>query len=254
MPAFQKFSGTSVIPLDTYSGQVSVGKFLDAIGSGFSSWVSYALIIGLFVNIILIALRKWTNVHSLMITGHVMFQQAAVVVPVIFVLMFSKGAGLIDEKGVVSLGAQLGNNNIFWITIRCLLRCCFISYNQRNWCSYTKCWFCSWPPTNVWCFAIAYKIGKYFGKAEQSSENRKMPKGLKVFEDNIFTQAVLILLVFLILILIIQFAPGLDESVRFAGKNGLVTNGYGPWKVGGKQCLLSCTINSWFIPISSFLL
>ncbi|WP_429979318.1 PTS transporter subunit IIC, partial [Mycoplasmopsis bovis] len=31
--------------------------------------------------------------------------------------------------------------------------------------------------------AIAYKIGKYFGKAEQSSENRKMPKGLKVFED-----------------------------------------------------------------------
>ncbi len=44
---------------------------------------------------------------------------------------------------------------------------------------------------------------------------------------------VLILLVFLILILIIQFAPGLDESVRFAGKNGLVTNGYGPWKVGG---------------------
>nr|WP_307911374.1 PTS transporter subunit IIC [Mycoplasmopsis bovis] len=117
--------------------------------------------------------------------------------------------------------------------MRCLLRCCFISYNQRNWCSYTKCWFCSWPPTNVWCFAIAYKIGKYFGKAEQSSENRKMPKGLKVFEDNIFTQAVLILLVFLILILIIQFAPGLDESVRFAGKNGLVTNGYGPWKVGG---------------------
>ncbi len=57
-----------------------------------------------------------------------------------------------------------------------------------------------------------------------------MPKGLKVFEDNIFTQAVLILLVFLILILIIQFAPGLDESVRFAGKNGLVTNGYGPLK------------------------
>ncbi|WP_429983173.1 PTS transporter subunit IIC, partial [Mycoplasmopsis bovis] len=98
----QIFSGTSVIPLDTYSGQVSAGKFLDAIGSGFSSWVSYALIIGLFVNIILIALRKWTNVHSLMITGHVMFQQAAVVVPVIFVLMFSKGAGLIDEKGVVS--------------------------------------------------------------------------------------------------------------------------------------------------------
>nr|WP_307918586.1 PTS transporter subunit IIC [Mycoplasmopsis bovis] len=95
--------------------------------------------------------------------------------------------------------------------MRCLLRCCFISYNQRNWCSYTKCWFCSWPPTNVWCFAIAYKIGKYFGKAEQSSENRKMPKGLKVFEDNIFTQAVLILLVFLILILIIQFAPGLER-------------------------------------------
>lgn len=230
--AFQKFSGTSVIPLDTYSGQVSVGKFLDAIGSGFSSWVSYALIIGLFVNIILIALRKWTNVHSLMITGHVMFQQAAVVVPVIFVLMFSKGAGLIDEKGVVSLGAQLGTIifsglllGVYWGVAS--------SATIKGTDAVTQNAGFAVGHQQMFGAAIAYKIGKYFGKAEQSSENRKMPKGLKVFEDNIFTQAVLILLVFLILILIIQFAPGLDESVRFAGKNGLVTNGYGPWKVGG---------------------
>ncbi len=130
--AFQKFSGTSVIPLDTYSGQVSVGKFLDAIGSGFSSWVSYALIIGLFVNIILIALRKWTNVHSLMITGHVMFQQARSCCTSYICINVFKRRWTNWWKRCSIIRCAIRNNNIFWITIRCLLRCCFISLQSKE--------------------------------------------------------------------------------------------------------------------------
>lgn len=50
-----------------------VGKFLDVVGNGFLLWVLYVLIIGLFVNIIFIVLRKWINVYLLMIIGYVMF-------------------------------------------------------------------------------------------------------------------------------------------------------------------------------------
>ncbi|MFL1038027.1 PTS transporter subunit IIC [Mycoplasmopsis synoviae] len=35
----------------------------------------------------MVALRKFTNMHSIMLTGHVMFQQS-VVVPVVYFLIF----------------------------------------------------------------------------------------------------------------------------------------------------------------------
>lgn len=54
--------------------------------------------------------------------------------------------------------------------------------------------------------AIAYKIGKYFGRAEDDAENRRLPKAFRIFEDNIFTQTLIIALLFLIFVLVIQFS------------------------------------------------
>ncbi|WP_029513391.1 PTS ascorbate transporter subunit IIC [Mycoplasmopsis primatum] len=224
--------GSSIIPLDTYLGQVSAESFLDSVGNGYASWLSYALIIGLAINIILIALKKWTNVHSLMITGHVMFQQAAATVPIVLVLMFSTGYGMTDSTGALTIGAQIGTIVFSGVLLGTYWGVASTSTIKGADVVTQGAGFAV-GHQQMWGAAIAYKIGKYFGKADDSSENRKMPKGLKVFEDNIFTQSMLILLVFIVLILIIQFAPGYD-SLRFGDSNGFVNGAlYGAWKVGG---------------------
>lgn len=226
-----KSGGTDIIPLDTYLGQVSAESFLNSVGNGFASWLSYALIIGLAINIVLIALKKWTNVHSLMITGHVMFQQAAATVPIVLVLMFSTGKGMTDATGALTVGAQIGTILFSGILLGTYWGVASTSTIKGADVATQGAGFAV-GHQQMWGAAIAYKIGKYFGKVEDSSENRKMPKGLKVFEDNIFTQSILILLVFVVLILIIQFAPGY-EHCRFGVKGFVDGSKYGAWKVGG---------------------
>ncbi|MBZ4212683.1 PTS ascorbate transporter subunit IIC [Mycoplasma sp. U97] len=231
--AFSKFSGVAVTPLDTYLGHTSSGAFLDSVGAGFSSWISYALIIGLFINIALIALRKYTNVRSLMITGHVMFQQAAVVVPVVLILLFSQGAGMRDASGAVSVGAQIGTILFSGILLGIYWGVASTSTIKGSDVVTQGAGFAV-GHQQMFGVAIAYEIGRYFGKAEDSAENRKMPNKLKIFEDNIFTQSLLILFVFVVLIMIIQFAPGLAATVRFADlATGKVNSAYKSWTVGG---------------------
>ena len=52
--------------------------------------------------------------------------------------------------------------------------------------------------------AIAYKIGKYFGNPKDSVETKKVSQKLKIFEDNIFTQSLIIVVLFTILIIILK--------------------------------------------------
>lgn len=228
--AFSKF-GKGLTPLDTYLGQVSVENFLNSVGQGFASWLAYALLIGLTINIILIALRRWTNVHSLMITGHVMFQQAAVVVPVVLVLMFS-GQQFRTAEGAINVGGQVGTIFFSGLLLGTYWGVASSSTIKGSDAVTQKAGFCV-GHQQMFGIAIAYQIGKFFGKKEDSAETKKLSNKVKLLEDNIFTQSVLILLIFLILILIIQFAPA-GASVRFGLSNGLVNKAiYGSWTPGG---------------------
>lgn len=221
--------GGTVTPLDTYLGMTSASAWLDSIGAGFSAWVSYAMVIGLFVNIILIALRKWTNVHSLMITGHVMFQQACVVVPVSLLMMFGQ---LRDGSGAISVGGQLGTIFFSGILLGIYWGVASSSTIKGSDVVTQNAGFAV-GHQQMFGIAIAYSIGKYFGKKEESAENRKMPAKAKVFEDNIFTQSLLVLAVFLVLILILQYVPTKNTALRFADSQGHISGSYGAWKVGG---------------------
>lgn len=228
--AFSKF-GKGLTPLDTYLGQVSVENFLNSVGQGFASWLAYALLIGLTINIILIALRRWTNVHSLMITGHVMFQQAAVVVPVVLVLMFS-GQQFRTAEGAINVGGQVGTIFFSGLLLGTYWGVASSSTIKGSDAVTQKAGFCV-GHQQMFGIAIAYQIGKFFGKKEDSAETKKLSNKVKLLEDNIFSQSVLILLIFLILILIIQFAPA-GASVRFGLSNGLVNKAiYGSWTPGG---------------------
>ncbi|SYV91799.1 Ascorbate-specific PTS system EIIC component, partial [Mesomycoplasma hyorhinis] len=49
----------------------------------------------------------------------------------------------------------------------------------------------------------SYKLGRFFGKKEDTAENRKLPSYLKIFEDNVFTQTLIVFVLFVILFIII---------------------------------------------------
>ncbi|WP_369024288.1 PTS transporter subunit IIC [Mycoplasmopsis synoviae] len=89
-PVFSALSNlrTSVITLDPYFVLNDSAAWLKDFNAGYEAWISYAMLLGFFVNILMVALRKFTNMHSIMLTGHVMFQQSAVVVPVVYFLIF----------------------------------------------------------------------------------------------------------------------------------------------------------------------
>lgn len=58
---------------------------------------------------------------------------------------------------------------------------------------------------------------------KDSAENRKLPESLKIFEDNIFTQTIIILLLFAVLFAIIIGYHGIENTLNstysgFAGQ------------------------------------
>lgn len=216
-PIFKGISATvgqNVVTLDPYIGWSSGLNFLDSFAkNSYVSWVSYSLLIGFAFNIILVALKRWTNCHAVMTTGHIMFQQSAVVVPFIYILFFSGAVPLLGD-GNVSSDATAGTvlfSGIFLGT-----------YWSVGTTSTLK-------PTNIITenanFAIghqqmlgvsvAYRLGRFFkftkkGEEVVSAEHRKMSKKFRIFEDNVFVQSLLIAVLFLILAIILQTAgkPG----------------------------------------------
>lgn len=213
--------GQNIIPIDTYLGQVSSETFLNTLGNGFASWLSYALIIGLLINILLVALRRWTNVHSVMITGHVMFQQAAVVVPTIYLFIFSS---TLTSTGL-PIGSQIGTILISGIFLGVYWGVASSATIKGSDVVTQNAGFAV-GHQQMFGVAIAYKIGKYFGKAEDSAETKKISNKFKIFEDNIFVQTILITLLFITLILIVKFAGSGFEP------NDAKT-GFASWKVAG---------------------
>ncbi|MCT4661801.1 MAG: PTS ascorbate transporter subunit IIC, partial [Tissierellales bacterium] len=71
----EKF-GIKAFVIDPYFGQTSGVEVLDAVNS--LQYVGYVMLIAFAWNILLVAFRKYTKVRPLFITGHIMYQQSAV--------------------------------------------------------------------------------------------------------------------------------------------------------------------------------
>lgn len=68
--------GFEALVIDPYFGQTSATEYLDSIGS--LSTVGYVMLVAFVWNILLVAFRKQTKIRTLFITGHIMYQQSAV--------------------------------------------------------------------------------------------------------------------------------------------------------------------------------
>ena len=242
---FSELSGSNVIPLDPYLGWTSANAFMQGFSAtqSYLSLITYIFVLAFFVNIILVALKRWTNVHSLMVTGHVMFQQSSIITTGFYIILFRQIPLVGANANEISGAAQAG-----LVIITALFLGTYWGVGSTA----------TYKPTNAVTenagFAIGHqqmlgialtsKMGRFFGNKENSIEHKKMPKWLKIFEDNIFVQSLIIGLLFLILILILviskpetylagnQFAGGLaDWNKTFDGAHWIINIFAGSLKI-----------------------
>ncbi|WP_052663370.1 PTS ascorbate transporter subunit IIC [[Mycoplasma] testudinis] len=197
----------NVVPLDPYLGWSSGSNFLAAFGGGgYVSWISYALIIGFVINLIIVSLKRWTNCHAVMTTGHIMFQHSAVIVPFIYVLFF-RNFPLLGDNTMQS-GAQAGTivmAGIFLGTYWSTATTATIKVTNKL----TDNANFAIGHQQMLGLTLANKLGKYFSFTKKgheivSAENRRMSRKFRIFEDNIFVQSLIIVILFLILAIILQ--------------------------------------------------
>ncbi|MHA0298852.1 PTS ascorbate transporter subunit IIC [Mesomycoplasma ovipneumoniae] len=235
-PVFDAISGIKsggVVPLDPYLGWTSAENFLQTSfgqGNNFLTLASFTFIAAFIVNILMVLAKRFTNTNSIVITGHIMLQQSTVVTALLYVILF-RSIPLLDD-GAISAGSQVGLVlisgiflGIYWATssVATLKITNLVTQNAGFAVGHQQ----------MLTLFTSYKMGRFFGNKEHSAENRKLPESLKIFEDNIFTQTIIILFLFVVLFAIIIGYHGIENTlnstysgfVKDAAKIGAVWNG-----------------------------
>ena len=176
----QKFHLNAVV-IDPYFGLNAVNAALENIGLS-AAWTMTSLLLAFIWNIILLIFRKFTKLRTLLLTGHIMVQQATTVTWIVFLFI----PGLRNIWGAVAVGILVGTYQAVFsnLTVEPTDRLTdgeggFAIGHQQM--------------VAVW---ITDKVAHIFGKKENSIENLKFPGFLKMFEDNITATSTLMLVFF----------------------------------------------------------
>lgn len=173
--------GAAVI--DPYFGLTAANTKMAEKFPAFISVATSALLIGFFINILLVAFRKITKIRTLFITGHIMVQQAATVTLMVIALIpLFRSSVMI---GTIAVGVICG---IYWavssnMTVEPTQRLTggggFAIGHQQQF----AIWF-------------ADKVAPKLGKKEENLDNLKLPSFLNIFHDTVVASATLMLIFF----------------------------------------------------------
>ena len=172
-----KFGITAQV-IDPYYGQTSATEYLDSISS--LSYVGYVMLIAFLLNILYVALRKYTKIRTLFITGHIMYQQSAVLLWALYYVITAVTGEPVGWDIVIVTGLLIGT---YWAVASNLI---IEATNEvTDGAGFTvghQQMFGAW---------IAYKIAGKIGNKEHDVNHIELPGWLSIFNDNVVSNVVI---------------------------------------------------------------
>lgn len=173
--------GIQALVIDPYFGQTSGTEFLDSVGS--LAFVGYVMMIAFAFNIFLVAFRKITKIRTLFITGHIMYQQSAVLLWALYWVIEGTGGQPVSVPLIIVTGFLMGT---YWSVMSNLI----IEATQEvtDGAGFTighQQMFGAW---------IAYKLGGKLGNKEHDVNHIETPGFLSILNDNVVANALIMTL------------------------------------------------------------
>lgn len=170
--------GINALVIDPYFGQTSATEFLNTVNS--LAFVGYVMMIAFAFNILLVAFRKVTKIRTLFITGHIMYQQSAVLLWAMYWVIEGASGKPVSPLLIVVTGLLMGT---YWSVMSNLI----IEATQEvtDGAGFTighQQMFGAW---------IAYKLGGLLGKKENDVNHINTPGFLSILNDNVVANAII---------------------------------------------------------------